>query len=333
MKKGIICIGDYHGDVVAKKEDVPVLDRSVVEKMWNGEGIDGISYPPGGAGNTVSCSIKRLGGVPIPFGVIGDDHLGKVSLEALTQMGITTKYLYTDKDRHSITVICMTDENGERSFEYGESMALSADVTLSWDMVRDEMLEKADILYVSGIRLVFQPGAQTSLRLMEECRKRGIIVAVDLNMRKDHYAPVGELLERYKRAVELSDLVFGSGEEELCTVTGKATPYGASKKIADMGKIVICKMGSQGAAVFTSDRSFYHRGFPVKVVDTIGAGDNFVGGFLAQYSKGQDLESCLIAANAVGAYSVAHSGASHSPSDQELGDMIKNNKYTIEQIK
>ena len=333
MNRGIICIGDYHGDVVVKKKDIPVLDRNTVEKMWNGEPIAGVSYPPGGAGHTVSCAIKRLGGRPIPFGVVGGDHLGAVSTDALQKMGIPTQYLTVDPKKHSITVVCITDENGERTFEYGESMAVSADVTLSWDMVREEMLAQADILYVSGIRLVFAPGAQTSLRLMAACKKRGITVAVDLNMRKDHYAPEGELLERYQQAVALSDIVFGSGDEELCVVTGERTAYAASRKIAAMGKIAVCKMGGDGAAVFTPTESFYHRGFPVKVVDTIGAGDNFVGGFLAEYAKDGDLRRCLLSANAVGAYSVAHMGAGCSPEREALDEILKKGTYPIEEIK
>lgn len=317
-----VCIGDYHADVVLSGRGAPPLTPGLVEDLWNGAAVPGVSYPPGGVGLTVSCAIARLGASVRPLGVIGADRLGRVAAETLSQLRIDLSYLQVHPTRHSITVLCMTDETGERSFAYGAPMAESADVSMTVDQIPPDTFEGASLLYVSGIQLVYGPGCFTALELMEQCRRAGITVAVDLNLRPEQYPPEGALLERYRRAVELSDLVFGSGREELMRIVGGQDAYEASCRIARQGKTAVCKLGAAGAAVFTETCRLYHPDFPVQVVDTIGAGDNFVGAYLARFLMGDSLDQCLIAANAAGAYSVSRPSAAGGIGPDDLRSMM-----------
>ena len=327
-----VCIGDYHADVVVQKSQVPELTDEIVQKMWDGAYVPGVTYPPGGVGLSVSCSMARLGTAVRPMGFIGNDKLGRVALDTLHALDIDTQFLIPHPTRHSITVLCMTDEDGERSFCYGDPMDRSADVAMTAADIPDGVLDGVGLLYVSGIQLVFEPGCDTALEMMRRCKEKGITVAVDLNLRVEQYKPEGALLQRYLQAVEYSDIVFGSGEEELMVLYGGADPYEASKRITAMGKTVVCKLGSKGAAVFGGGEQYYHPAFPAVVVDTIGAGDNFVGGFLAAWLQEKPLAQCLAIANAVGAYSVSHAGADGSPTTQQVEEMLAEHNLKAEVI-
>ena len=72
---------------------------------------------------------------------------------------------------------------------------------------------------------------------------------------------------------------------------------------------VVIKLGGAGCAVFTSAAEIASPAFEVEVVDTTGAGDCFVAGFLAALHRGGDYQDAARFANAVGALSVQRLGA------------------------
>ncbi len=74
-------------------------------------------------------------------------------------------------------------------------------------------------------------------------------------------------------------------------------------------RTVVLKLGAHGCAVYTPGREILSPAFEVPVRDTTGAGDCFVGGFLAAHSHGESLEGAARFANAVGACSVQCVGA------------------------
>ena len=71
---------------------------------------------------------------------------------------------------------------------------------------------------------------------------------------------------------------------------------------------VIVKRGSAGASGFTRESELHQPGFDVGVVDTIGAGDAFVAGYLSATIDGEDLRSRLERGTALGAFAVANRG-------------------------
>ena len=104
-----------------------------------------------------------------------------------------------------------------------------------------------------------------------------------------------------KRILELVD-IFKSSLSEIRTVTGISDLDSATKAIHDFGvKIVIVTLGKDGAAV--SVEGSIHKvpaSKPVQFIDPTGAGDAFIGGFLAEYVRGEDCSwcSCVGAASA-----------------------------------
>jgi sugar/nucleoside kinase (ribokinase family) len=73
---------------------------------------------------------------------------------------------------------------------------------------------------------------------------------------------------------------------------------------------VVVKCGSEGCVALAEGVEYASPGFPAEAVDTTGAGDAFVSGFLAARERGFDLPWCLACANAAGAVCVGRVGAS-----------------------
>jgi sugar/nucleoside kinase (ribokinase family) len=72
---------------------------------------------------------------------------------------------------------------------------------------------------------------------------------------------------------------------------------------------VVIKLGAKGCLIKSRRERLMLPGFPVNAIDTTGAGDNFVAGFLAGLSKGLSLYDCGLMANAAGAIATTQLGA------------------------
>src|SRR5205823_11846721 len=104
------------------------------------------------------------------------------------------------------------------------------------------------------------------------------------------------------------DLLF-MNQDEARMLSGSADPEEAARRMQALGAgDVIIKLGAEGCAIFTPQTARVP-GFPVDVVDTTGAGDCFVGGFLAALSRGAGYRKAARYANGVGALSVQKLGA------------------------
>jgi ribokinase len=87
---------------------------------------------------------------------------------------------------------------------------------------------------------------------------------------------------------------------------------------------VVIKCGPEGCVALSEGFEYASPGFPAEVVDTTGAGDAFVSGFLAARERGFALPECLDVANAAGAVCVGRVGASGTLSDfDQLARMVE----------
>ena len=100
------------------------------------------------------------------------------------------------------------------------------------------------------------------------------------------------------------------GDEEVELLNGHSDLERAIDEFHNLGvKNVIIKRGKDGAIGSSGDKVCYSPSIkPRAVVDTVGAGDGFVSGFLAAYLKGKSLEETLEFANAVGSLVVGVEG-------------------------
>jgi ribokinase len=119
----------------------------------------------------------------------------------------------------------------------------------------------------------------------------------------------GEWMQAISASLPCTDLLFTNGDEAR-ELTGCAGADGAAHALRDAGaKMVVVKLGGCGCLV--ADESGLERvpAFAVTALDTTGAGDCFVGGFLAARQRGFSPSEAARFANAVGALSVQRMGA------------------------
>jgi len=159
---------------------------------------------------------------------------------------------------------------------------------------------------------------------MEDCAQRGIPVSLDLNLRIESLGD-REGLTRIQHGIYLSNILFGSGVDELMPVSGQPSPKTAALYLVGPDRAVICRSGSAGVDVYLPDGSLSHcDAFVVPVVDTLGAGDAFNAGFITAAADGMSLVEAARRGNAVAGWKIMHRGARNFPTLSQISQFLAN---------
>jgi ribokinase len=131
-------------------------------------------------------------------------------------------------------------------------------------------------------------------------------------------APMNQQVLNYP--LELVDILVVN-ETEARSLTGEIKPEKIYETLNHRypNMAIVLTMGHKGAAYFSSHDRFYQPAKPVHVVDSTGAGDTFIGFFLAELIKTNDPKTALDCATRAAAICVTRHGAADSiPSRSEL---------------
>ena len=164
------------------------------------------------------------------------------------------------------------------------------------------------MFHASGITLALGPDPAAAVTHgMAVARDAGVPVSFDLNFRRALWtealaAPV------LTAAVAQADVLF-AGVEEAAIVTGTADPLDAAMALEALGpRQVLIKLGAAGCLARIDGVTHELPAPLVTVLDTVGAGDAFVAGYLAELIAGAAAERRLATAIAAGAWAVTVSG-------------------------
>ena len=154
---------------------------------------------------------------------------------------------------------------------------------------------------------------------LKAAKNNGTIISYDPNYRASLWDSQEEACKWMRSILEYADIVKVS-EEEIELLTGYTDVRKAAESITEYGaKIVLITLGEKGSFVYLQDQQeAYVSGYSSKVVDTTGAGDSFMGGFLYKISESgkrieeyslQEMIECVRFGNAVASLCVEREGA------------------------
>ncbi|GEB45377.1 ribokinase [Microbacterium testaceum] len=253
----------------------------------------GLALGIGGAESNVAVGLRRLGVDVSWLGRVGDDPLGERIARELRAEGLDVRAIV---DGGAPTGLMLKERPSAASTAVHYYRRGSAGSRLSPSDVPPEWIEEADLLHVTGITPLLSDTARAMvLTAVERANGAGITVSFDVNYRSALASPAvaGPIL---REIAERATIVFG-GLEEFALMTPDA-----AESLLDAGVAhVVVKRGPDGAAVVTADGSTEAPGFAIDPLDTVGAGDAFVSGYLSAHLDGLDIAAALVRANACGA--------------------------------
>lgn len=117
------------------------------------------------------------------------------------------------------------------------------------------------------------------------------------------------------------DVVFAGDDEAGIAVGASADPIDLPRKLAAMGPSqAIIKLGADGAVAMIDGVEYHQAAISIEALDTVGAGDAFVAGYLAELVTGKPPQDRLATAATTGAFAcLVHGDWEGAPRRSELG--------------
>ncbi|MBI5127928.1 MAG: sugar kinase [Rhodopseudomonas palustris] len=293
-KPRILCVGIPVRDLTFRVEAVP----------GRGNKVPASAYVEICGGNALNAGIgiARLGGTATMCGPMGDANevAANFIFDKLGEEGIATSGLIHMPGLVTPISAVLVDPTGERTI-----------VTFRDPKLWNVELPKADTLLKDCDAIMIESRcAGFATPLCAEATKRGLPVVVDIDSAM-------ALTEGLLTAA--SHLIFSA--EALHATAGIEDDEAALKKVAKLTHaFVAVTRGPKGTLWLDAQQQFQQTpAFPVHVVDTLGAGDIFHGGFAVAFSEGQDIPSALRFASAAAALKCTRPGGAFAcPSRDEV---------------
>lgn len=196
----------------------------------------------------------------------------------------------------------------------------SAGAALGPDDLAIAMVRSASIIFISGITAMLSPSSLAYVNaLFDVCEAAAIHVCFDPNVRW-RLADATRWKHVMPPLMARADTLF-VGEDELVTL---GLNPDAATLLSERTSVVVVKRGASGVEVVTPHERFVERARPVDVIDTVGAGDAFAGGWISAVLRGKNPRDAAHAASVVASLVVATPGdTSGLPTLPELEALIQ----------
>lgn len=305
----ILCIGDSCADILLPYGSAKAGGESAP------------SFIPGGTVANTASGLGHLGCDCAFLGKSGNDYFGKSLYASLQRDSVDTSYYTLEQQLCSTMILVVLDETGDR-FPFLMPREKPSHLELYPQDFPDGLETRFDIVHTSGLMLFENPAADSICGFFERCHAQDMQVCIDLNFRVE---TVGKDDRYLRRAIDCATVLFGSGEEELCPLTGLADPEAAARSLVTDRRIVVSRLGAKGAKVYTKAEEALCPGFQVPVKDTLGAGDTYNSGFLFALVQNWELAVANICGCAAAALNLTKSGARNCPSREALTGFLQQN--------
>jgi fructokinase len=271
---------------------------------------------PGGGPPNVLTTLARQGGRGAYLGKVGEDFFGHMLEKTLLDNGIDTAGLRFDEKIRTTLAFVSLDERGDRSFSFFRNPG--ADTMLRPDEVDEAIIRAAKIFHFCSLSLTDEPARSATKRGLEIAKSAGLLISYDPNLRPPLWPSMALAKEQILSGLVWADIVKLS-EEEFFFLSGQEDYAAHAAAFAEEQDIpcLFVTLGPKGAFYCLRGVCGHLPTYDVKVADTTGSGDAFIGAVLAKLCRRgggledldeQSLREIVDYANAAGALTARMKG-------------------------
>lgn len=291
--------------------DVVTMGESMVLLVPNSPGplryIENFQRRLGGAESNVAISLARLGHNVGWVSKLGNDEFGLYIRNLIRGEGVDTSQVIFD-DHNPTGVFFKERAIGQdpNIYYYRHQSAAS---TINPEYIDNEFFQRAKYIHLTGITTALSPSCNHAVRhVIKLAKKSEQCVVFDPNIRLKLWSEEEARKELVDIAKDCDIVMPGIDEGQL--LTGEETPEAVSQFFLDQGsKLVIVKLGADGAYFATKEESSYVPGVKVEnVVDTVGAGDGFAAGVISGLLREWSYFDSVKLGNQIGASALSVEG-------------------------
>lgn len=264
----------------------------------------------------VAIRLQSLGIEAAIISKIGNDKAGTGIIDLLKSRKVDTSLVQTDLTYSTGEVKVQLDKNGIATYEIVQPSA--------WDLIEantdaEKAVKRSDALVFGSLACRNEVSRNALQKLIGMSKFR----VFDVNLRKPFVNY--KLIEKLMHQADLLKL----NDEELPLIvrsldseeTGLEEMMLFLSEETETSKICVTR-GKDGAVYLENGEFYYHKGFTVKVEDTVGSGDSFLAAFLYKLLSGATASAALEYGCALGAMVASHKGANPEISKEQIERFI-----------
>ena len=271
--------------------------------------VQSMTQVPGGKGGNAAVAAARLlgPGKTAIIGAIGNDWVATEHKRIFQAEGVDISGLKCNNSTYSGHAYIVVDKTGENQIY----TSFGANATLLPEDTNDEARHR--LLEDSKLVCIMDPPFETCLKLAKEARRLGKLVAWDPGVKSQLGFDITSMLLPYAD-------YFIANESEVGLLTGARTREAAARKLRTVNPKLktIMKLGAKGVIMHTGEEQIPSAGLDMeglglKVVNTVGCGDAFIGAFAAALTEGHSDVEALRWANCAAGLKATRSETRGSP--------------------
>jgi 5-dehydro-2-deoxygluconokinase len=318
---------------IIKKYDLLTIGRSSIDLYSANVGrpftdISAFNAFVGGCPTNIAVGATRLGLKTALLTGIGNDQVGAFIKNFLQKENVITDFIPTIAGTRSSAVILGIEPPDKFPLVYYRDNC--ADIHLDIEHIDKVPFSDFKAAIFSGTALSKDPSRTAMFYALELAKKNAVIKLLDLDFRADQWHDPRAFGIVIRTILPQFNIVIGTEEEilaayltDISQVSIKHQQISAPEIKGNIDKAIqniiatgvdtlIVKRGKDGASVFEKGKAEAKvPGFPVEVLNVLGAGDAFAGGFSYGYLNGWDLYKSVRMGNACGAIIVTREGCAN----------------------
>lgn len=262
----------------------------------------------GGSVSNILVEASRLGLKTGFLGCVGDDEFGTLVLNDFKAQNVDISHVKRVKGFATGIAFYSVDETGDRHYIFYRFPGYSDPETmLKPEDIDEGYIASTKMFHYSEAMLRKALTRETVFRILEVAKEHNVSVSYDPNVREALWSNREEFQLTQRRVLRLTD-VFLSTFREAALIGGGSNVEETLDNVLNLGpSTVVIREGEQYHVAFKGERMVIPV-FKVKAVDTSGAGDVFVAGFLAGLAKQWPVDKAVMLGSAVAAIKVMSAG-------------------------
>jgi fructokinase len=291
---------------------------------------------PGGAPANVACALVKLGTSAGFMGAVGEDEPGNKLVKLLQDVGVDTTGVQRHPTAPTRQVYVTRDSGGDRTFAgFGKyDTSEFADTYLQSAKLSPALFAEADFLVLGTLELAYPESEQAVLRSLELAEQYNLKIILDINWRpvfwQDENTAKTKILALLKRFDFLK-----LTKEEAQWLFDTNDPGAITYRLNSLEGVLVTD-GEHGCAYCLGENEGKMPAFSMSVVDTTGAGDGFLAGFIYQLQQvgiknlkdAETAKRIVTYASAVGALTTIKPGAIASqPTAAEVDAFLSSHQF------
>jgi 5-dehydro-2-deoxygluconokinase len=303
--------------------------------------IKGFDAFVGGSPLNIAVGASRLGAQATLLTGVGNDKIADFLLHFLKKQNVNTDFIPRIDGARTSAVVLGIEPPDRFPLVYYRDNCADSQVTI--DHVINAHIPQYKVLEISATALNIEPSRSAVFYAVETAYENGVDIVLDIDFRADQWKDLRSFGLMVRAILPKVKIALGTEEEILAaTLTDamqvqikhqqisapeiKGDINASVKRILEAGvEVLVVKRGAEGVSIFKKDGSQVDvPGFPVEVLNVLGAGDAFASGFIYGYLQGWDLYKACRLGNASGAWVVQKPGcANDMPYKEELMEFIE----------